>query len=486
MPATQIIPYHQLHDAIAQKPLFDSKHWLLSPMPFSLSRDQVDELHRIGNACYEFYNALERLYRKSSLNEPILRNNNTLKAEWVAEYFNRGKPQHLITHNLHPSTHHQTPFIIRPDLLLTSNGFALTELDAVPGGVGFTAFLNAFYKHAGFTDIIGEKTHSMTHTFFESITHLTHSKNIPTPTIAIVVSEEAQTYLPEFEWLTHQLHTHHKNIYCIKPSDLHFNPDHSIYIKDQNSTHIRIDILYRFFELFDLPNIPHSEKIIRAVEEGQVILTPPMRTFQEEKMSFAFFHDPELQPFWEEQLTKDNLTLLRKIIPKTWIIDQLNLPHGAYIDGPTLSGKPIHNWMDLAKAGQKERNFILKISGFSPLSWGARSVTIGTDVPQDRWQQALQTALHSAPQNPYVIQKFHKPMIMKHLIYKTPETCIEMAGRVRICPYYFIDQAKKATMIGGILATICPADKKIIHGMSEAALIPCRMDERSSQHGQER
>jgi hypothetical protein len=28
-------------------------------------------------------------------------------------------------------------------------------------------------------------------------------------------------------------------------------------------------------------------------------------------------------------------------------------------------------------------------------------------------------------------------------------------------------------MLGGVLATIVPADKKIVHGMSEAVLAPC-------------
>jgi hypothetical protein len=27
--------------------------------------------------------------------------------------------------------------------------------------------------------------------------------------------------------------------------------------------------------------------------------------------------------------------------------------------------------------------------------------------------------------------------------------------------------------LGGVLATICPADKKIIHGMTDAILAPC-------------
>jgi len=32
--------------------------------------------------------------------------------------------------------------------------------------------------------------------------------------------------------------------------------------------------------------------------------------------------------------------------------------------------------------------------------------------------------------------------------------------------------------LGGVLATICPANKKIIHGMKDAILAPCSMVER--------
>jgi hypothetical protein len=30
------------------------------------------------------------------------------------------------------------------------------------------------------------------------------------------------------------------------------------------------------------------------------------------------------------------------------------------------------------------------------------------------------------------------------------------------------------TRLSGALATFCPPDKKIIHGMTDAALLPCR------------
>ena len=45
-----------------------------------------------------------------------------------------------------------------------------------------------------------------------------------------------------------------------------------------------------------------------------------------------------------------------------------------------------------------------------------------------------------------------------------------MRGRVRLCPYYFV--ADGEARLGGALATIVPADKKIVHGMRDAILVP--------------
>jgi hypothetical protein len=45
-----------------------------------------------------------------------------------------------------------------------------------------------------------------------------------------------------------------------------------------------------------------------------------------------------------------------------------------------------------------------------------------------------------------------------------------MTGRVRLCPYYFV--AAGRVELAGVLATICPADKKLIHGMQDAILVP--------------
>ncbi|TLY21539.1 MAG: hypothetical protein E6K68_05800 [Nitrospirae bacterium] len=50
---------------------------------------------------------------------------------------------------------------------------------------------------------------------------------------------------------------------------------------------------------------------------------------------------------------------------------------------------------------------------------------------------------------------------------------VPMPGRVRLSPYYFT--AGDNVELGGILATVCPLDKKLIHGMTEAVMAPCAL-----------
>ena len=42
--------------------------------------------------------------------------------------------------------------------------------------------------------------------------------------------------------------------------------------------------------------------LARLVEDGKLVVTPPMKHFQEEKLSLALFWHHRLQGFWEENL----------------------------------------------------------------------------------------------------------------------------------------------------------------------------------------
>ena len=41
---------------------------------------------------------------------------------------------------------------------------------------------------------------------------------------------------------------------------------------------------------------------------------------------------------------------------------------------------------------QRERELILKVSGFSPEAWGARGVFLGSDLAQADWAAAVDAA----------------------------------------------------------------------------------------------
>jgi hypothetical protein len=117
-----------------------------------------------------------------------------------------------------------------------------------------------------------------------------------------------------------------------------------------------------------------------------------------------------------------------------------------------------------------------KISGFHESAWGARGVTLGSDVPREVWQAAIEQALAEASHHPRVLQVFRKPRLLEHPIYPADAAAATDArpqpGRLRLCPYYTVEAG--TTRLTGALATFGPADKKIIHGMQDAALLPCR------------
>lgn len=466
------LSHEHLQSALAAQPLFEAKTWQLSPEAWPLSPEQVKELEQIGTACLEFHQALEVLYQRSAGGKNLLRNK-PLLAPWVADYLDRGKPPELVTHARHARNRGAFPTVLRPDLLLTDDGFALTELDSVPGGIGLTAFLNRLYAEGGDPAVLGAGD-AMIRGFHGSLAALRpDSRN---PLIAILVSDEAATYRPEMKWLADQLQRLGKRVFCLTPDDV-FPLGGELFF-DVEGTPEKIDILYRFFELFDWANVKVAAHILEAWESGHVAIAPPMRHFQEEKLGLALFHHHLLGEFWAENLPRRSRDLLRKLIPQSWVMDPAPLPPGAVLDGPRVGGRMLNDWRDLAGASQKERDLIIKISGFHETAWGARSVVLGSDCSRDEWQLGVEQALSLASTNLHVLQEYRKPRRVAHPVYRTDTpggapAAREEAGRLRLCPYYFVVGGEAG--LSGALATFCPPDKKIIHGMQDAAMLPSRV-----------
>jgi hypothetical protein len=466
------LAYETLRNAFSRQSLFEDKTWRLSPQAWPLTPEQVAQLEQIGAACLEFHQALETLYLRSVAGKNLLRNK-PLLAPWVADYLDRGKPASLVGHARDAKNRGMFPSVIRPDLLLTDEGFALTELDSVPGGIGLTGFLNNLY--GGETDpaVLGHGN-AMVENFHQSLATL--RPTVRNPLIAILVSDEAATYRPEMKWLAEQQQRLGRRVFCMRPEDV-FPLGGELFF-DVEGTPEKIDIIYRFFELFDWANVRIAAEIMEAWQSGAVTIAPPMRHFQEEKLALALFHHHLLHEFWAETLSGRNLKLLRQLIPQSWVMDPVPLPPGAVLDSPRIGGRMLNDWRDLGGASQKERDLIIKISGFHETAWGARSVVLGSDCSREEWQQAVEQALRLAPDNLHVLQEYKKPKRVSHPLYEpaatgAPAVAEAKAGRLRLCPYYFVvgGQAR----LSGALATFCPPDKKIIHGMVDAALLPCRV-----------
>ncbi len=188
-------------------------------------------------------------------------------------------------------------------------------------------------------------------------------------------------------------------------------------------------------------------------------------------MLFALLWNRNLQGFWRQELGEAFLNRLKKLVPYTWIVDPTPLPPHAAI--PELN---LTDWQQLKSMSQKERDLILKVSGFSENAWGARGVFLGSDLSHEDWSKAVDAALSNFEKSPHVLQRYHKPALVETQWFDFDSNAlVPMKGRARLCPYYFVAGDGDATrpQLGGVLATIVPADKKIVHGMSDAVITSC-------------
>ena len=429
-----------IRNAFPKKGLFAEKDWLTSPDPFPIEKKFLAELEQLGHRLLIFQRACNQLYQLSVKGK---------QPAWVAHYLDAGKPPELVEFSRQKQFRDLVPAVARPDLILTESGYIIAEIDSVPGGIGLTGWLNQTYS--AFDNAIVGGADGMLDGF-QSV--LPNGGDI-------VISQEAATYRPEMEWIAARLKDRHRDLEWRVVAAENYEP------QDGRA-------VYRFFELFDLPNLSKIDKTLRANEEGRISITPPIKPYLEEKMWFALFWLQPLREFWRRELGEKYFVKLQEVIPYSWLLDPAPLPQHAVI--PRLE---IHDWHEAAKFSQKDRDLLLKVSGFSPLSWGSRGIALGSDLPHAEWQRRIDHALATFESSPTILQRFHKGRLFEHR-YWDPESgeLKTMKGRVRLCPYFFVEGDR--VRLRGVLATICPADKKLLHGMRDAILVPSAREERST------
>ena len=457
---TQSDRLQTIRAAFPREGLFAEKAWLLSPDAFPVEKKFVAELEQLGHRLFVFQRACNQLYQLSIKGK---------QPAWVARYLDAGKPKELIEFSRRKEIRDDLPRVIRPDLILTEKGYIIAEIDSVPGGIGLTGWLNQTYSTFD-SQIIGGAD-GMLESFR---TALPNGGDI-------VISQEAATYRPEMEWIAARLNQKildngssildEERVSSENPASSIKHPESAPswrVVAAENYEPQDGRAVYRFFELFDLPNIPGIENTLRANAEGQITITPPIKPYLEEKMWFALFWMQPLREFWRRELGEKYFSKLQQVIPYSWLLDPTPLPQHAVI--PRLE---IHDWREAARFSQKDRDLLLKVSGFSPLGWGSRGIALGADLPHAEWEKRINHSLETFESSPTIMQRFHKGRLVEHQ-YRDPDSneLKTMKGRVRLCPYYFVESDR--VKLRGALATIVPADKKFLHGMRDAILVPSK------------
>ena len=429
--------------------------WRVSPEPFLMPKEIVSHFEELGRHLYQFYRAANQLYWQSFRG---------IQPTWVAEYLDRGKPAEVVGYGRMNRFKQRLPGVIRPDIIPTKGGLIASELDSIPGGIGFTGSLADRYGRLG-AGIVGG-VDGMVTGFARMVRSEAGSEDA---VLGILVSEESEAYRPEMTWLGEALCNAGLETYVLRPEEVTFNEE-GLFAANGRCLK-RLDAVYRFLELFDLKNIPKIDLILYAIRKGMVAATPPLKAYLEEKMLMGLFHHPLLERFWVKELGEAGFDFLLQTFPKTWILDPAPVPPHAVIPGLEINGEKVADWRVLGHLHQKERHFVIKPSGFSETAWGSRGVSVGHDMSEEDWGGVIQFALDNFEAHPHILQEFHTAARFKVSYYDFAADRMEsFRGRPRLQPYYFVVDGEP--VLSGIQATVCPPDKKLLHGMVDAVVAP--------------
>ena len=122
-----------IRNSFPKEGLFAEKDWLLSPDAFPIEEKFLRELEQLGHRLFVFQRACNQLYQLSVKGK---------QPDWVARYLDAGKPKELIELSRRKEIRDDLPRVIRPDMILTDDGYVIAEIDSVPGGLGLTGWLN--------------------------------------------------------------------------------------------------------------------------------------------------------------------------------------------------------------------------------------------------------------------------------------------------------------------------------------------------------
>lgn len=386
----------------------------VSPVPFQLTLEQKREIYTIGHDVTAYFQVVDEIYQKDIGLKAIL---------------DMGKPQIFI--NNQPSHY----LFVRPDLILTPQGFSLCEIETSPFGLALAEILNRAYQSEGFETLIPKST-------------LSEEVKKRTPVDGkIIFSNKTQAYSGQMAFLADQIFSDTGRKWQAETAQEYV----------ENEEH---DNIYRGFYLGEYLTDPYIHFLIDDYfENNNYQLLPSPTPYLEEKAILSFIYDKRFEKNLKHKLGNATFKHLRNIIPPTWIVGQEKY----FSQG--LPGN-VSTSLDLARLPRSKRTLVLKSSGFSEdSSWkeGVRflhkeSIANATKL----LQQAQENKSHL-----YIIQEFKKAIdiSMKYEKLEDERVHLPMTARVRLTPYFSLPKDGQTDRLIAIKATACE-NTDFIHASS--------------------
>ena len=384
----------------------------ISPEPLRLCRtddtqENDERVIRLGPAICEFFRAIIELYHTD---------------ERVRLLLDKGKPE------CYKNRATETYLFLRPDLILTPEGFFVCEIETSPFGLGIAEMLNRAYSDCGFDTIVARER------FQEYVQEHT------TPNGVIAYSEKVIANAGQLHYLADRIFSGKERKWVAKKIDESFSREP--------------DTLYRAFYLYEAIVDKNVQKIVERNAHFIPSLTPQF----EEKALLTFIWDKRFEPHFRAQLGSATFNFLREILPPAWIVGEEQ--HFA----PGLPGG-INSTADIASISQSKRKWVLKQSGFGEHSSWGEGVTFLHKVTRPVLEAKLQEAC-SSQDLLYICQEFRDGVKRPTSYYAENGDVLWMNARVRLCMYY----ANMGVNVGDIIAAwaTCCDDGPFVHGKANS------------------
>ncbi len=374
----------------------------ISPEPFALPQELREQLPRYTDAVVSFYNFCDDFFSTCSENDP-----------WF-DYVFRNKPERLRQERSRPGRH----LFLRPDFILTEGAPMLVELETSPFGFGLSSFLTTAYQKEGCT-VMGNPD-SIARAFRE---HCNRIDGRHRPSFAFVLTEHTKRYDGQLRYVSALLAQQGMESHVWNSRDV--TADGNTLSADGD----RADFLYRGFYLHEMESDPQLRKLVEQMADRTI---PPLKAHLEEKALLALVWDPAHEQRLRDAVGHDHFAALRECVPPTWVVDPKRIPDA-------LRGQ-VQKWPDLAKQSRKQRQYVLKPSGFTTHSSWSRGVQFLHKMSSQKIHESFEHVLASP--TTYILQEFREGKRFSQPYYDFADgTLHEMHGKVRFTPY--IDTAHR-------------------------------------------